>query len=171
MADSKALKQIERDYKKLKKKLPRVVGQVAVNFSKDNFRRQGFLNGGAVQKWKNRKYGSSSRAILTGKRGGNLRRSIGVISANANSITIGTRGVKYGQIHNEGGTIRQTVTAKQRRFFWAKYKATGNEMYKRMAMSSKLEIRIPQRQFMGNSTDLDKDISDTIEEQLKKIFN
>lgn len=164
------IKEIQRKYKNLKRRLPRLVGQVAVNFSKDNFRRQGFLDGGRVNKWKKRKYNNSNqgKAILT--QSSRLKKSIAIVRASPSEIVIGTRGVDYGKIHNEGGKINQKVTNKQRAFFWAKYKATGNEMYKRMAMAAKLEIRIPRRKFMGNSSDLQQQMARKIKLELLKIF-
>lgn len=170
MAVDSKMKEIQKKYKNLKRRLPRMVGQVAVNFSKDNFRRQGFLDGGRVNKWKKRKYdnGNQGKALLT--QSSRLKKSVAIIRASPSEIVIGTRGVPYGNIHNEGGKVRQTVTNKQRAFFWAKYKASGNEMYKRMAMSSKLEIRIPRRKFMGDSTDLQQQMARKIKLELIKIF-
>jgi phage gpG-like protein len=170
MGADRKLNEIKKKYRNLKTKMPRIIGQVAVNFTKDNFRRQGFLNGGHVNKWKKRKGfdAGKKRSLLTNT--GRLKRSVGVIRASPSEIVIGTRGVNYGKIHNEGGTIRQTVTNKQRSFFWAKFKATGNQLYKRMALSQKLEIRISKRKFMGNSSDLQAEMERKIKLELLKIF-
>lgn len=169
---SKPLKQIQKDYQKLKRRLPRIIGQYAVNFSKDSFRRQGFKNGGRINKWKQRdrsnEKGKKKGATLV--RSGALKRSVRIIRASASEVVIGSD-VPYAKIHNEGGMINQQVTAKQRAFFWAKYKATKNEMYKRMALAASLEIKMPQRQFMGDSTDLRKEVNQHIFKELKKIFN
>lgn len=171
MVNDRKLREIERKYRNLKRRLPRDIAQIAVNFSKDNFRRQGFLDGGRVQKWKKRKYneGKEGRGILTGD-SSRLKRSIGVIRATSTEIVIGTRDVAYGQIHNEGGKINQRVTNRQRAFFWAKYKASGNPLYKRMALASKLEIRIPRRKFMDDSTDLKNLMIRKVNLELLKIF-
>jgi len=166
-------KEIQKDYQKLKRKLPRLTGQLGVNFFKDNFRRQGFKNNGKIDKWKKRKNqgaeGKRKRGILIGST--KLKRSIGIVRASPSEVMIAAKGIDYAQIHNEGGKINQTVTNKQRAFFWAKFKATGNELWKRMALATKLEINIPKRQFMGNSTDLDKQIDELIFNNLKDIFN
>lgn len=168
MADEKKLREIERKYKSLKRRLPRIIGQIAVNFSKDNFRRQGFLDGGRIQKWKKRggDNGKKGRNILTGETS-RLKRSISVIRASSKEIVIGTPDVVYGQIHNEGGQIK--VTDKQRAFFWAKFKQTGNVLYKNLA-TTKDVIRIPRRKFMGNSTDLQRLMIRKINLELLKIF-
>lgn len=55
--------------------------------------------------------------------------------------------VPYARIHEEGGTIQQNVTAKQRRFFWAMYMQSQNTMYRAMAMSNTLKIKIPKRPY------------------------
>lgn len=168
MAVDRKMKEIQRKYKNLKRRLPRTIGQVAVNFSKDNFRRQGFLDGGRVNKWKKRLFDKENkgRNILTGE-SSRLKRSISVIRASSAEIVIGTRGIPYGQIHNEGGKIK--VTEKQRAFFWAKYKESGNDLYKNLALTED-DITIPKRKYMGNSSDLQKLMVEKINSELTKIF-
>ena len=56
--------------------------------------------------------------------------------------------VPYLPIHHHGGTIRQTVTEKQRAFFWAMAYQTSDEKFKAMALSTELTIHIPQRPVM-----------------------
>jgi phage gpG-like protein len=166
MADDKKLREIERKYKNLKRRLPRVIGQIAVNFSKDNFRRQGFLDGGRVQKWKKRKNnkGKEGRNILTGK-SSRLKRSVQVIRTSSKEIVIGTPDVVYGQIHNEGGLLKKSKAALE-----TKHKASGNKLYKRIAEAAAVETRMPERRFMGNSTDLQKLMIEKINLELSKIF-
>lgn len=163
MADK--IKEIQAKYKRLQRRLPRLVGQEAVNFFRGNFRLQGFKDGGRVRKWGRRKGGDKSkRAILTGS--GRLRKSINVIRAGQQTITVGSMGVPYAQIHNEGGSM--DVSIKQRKYFWAKYYETDNDMYKYMALATK--IRISKRQFIGDSSDLDQAIVRMIRLQLLKAF-
>lgn len=162
MADK--IKEIRSKYKRLQRRLPRLVGQEAVNFFKGNFRVQGFRDGGRVNKWRKRRNKNSGKAILSGS--GRLKNSINVIRAGQDVITIGTKGVSYGQVHNEGGSMQ--VTEKQRKFFWAKYKETGNDMYKHLAMAK--TIRIPRRKFMGDSSDLREAIVRMIRLNLLKVF-
>ncbi len=92
-----------------------MVGVTAVVFFKENFTRKGFVDGTLV-KWKARKVylKKSGRGILM--KTGALRRSIRIIQASANKVTVGTMLV-YAQIHNEGGTIIQKPTFKQRIYF------------------------------------------------------
>lgn len=68
-------------------------------------------------------------------------------------VTIGTK-VPYAQIHEEGGTISQPRSQKQRRFFWAMYYQTKDEKFKFAAISPKpLTIRIPARPYFKPATD------------------
>jgi phage gpG-like protein len=164
--NDKKLKEVIAKYQDLKRRLPRIIGQVAVNFSKNNFRVQGFLDGGRVQDWKKRRGApdKKKRALLV--QSGRLKRSIGVISSSPTQVTIGTRGIVYGQIHNEGGVM--TITPKQRAFFWAKFKETGNEFWERLAQGSK--IHIPKRKFMGDSSDLQQQMVRKVRLELLKVF-
>lgn len=148
-------------------RLPVLIGNEAVNFSKDNFRRQAFSGEAA---WKGRHFGGRG-AILVG--GGDLRRSIRIIEISPNSVTVGSD-LPYSAIHNEGGEI--TVTPKMRKFFWYKfYQASGKirqnkdgsvslgnaqtkslsaEAMKWRALAMKKKgkpIKIPARKFLGQS--------------------
>ena len=152
-----------------------MVGVTAVVFFKENFTRKGFVDGTLV-KWKARKVylKKSGRGILM--KTGALRRSIRIIQASANKVTVGTMLV-YAQIHNEGGTIIQKPTFKQRIYFSylsdeafaAGNKSLGN-MYAAMSTAKKLTIVIPQRQFIGNSEGLNKRIARQITARLTEIL-
>jgi phage gpG-like protein len=111
-------------------------------------------------------------------------------------VTIENR-TPYAAIHNEGGTISVPVTAKMKRFAWAKYyEASGRkrtkdgkthkrrkplspqeseaaEAWKRLALTKKtsLRITIPRRQFMGNSLELRQKLQEMIEKELMNIMN
>ena len=132
---------------------PRLAAIRAEAFFKNNFRVQGYTDKG-VKAWTKRKADDrKGGAILIGKQSGLLRDSIRAI-VSGNSIRVETSRI-YAQIHNEGGTITQTVTPKQRGFFWAKHheakernQLTDAERWKRMALSKTLTINMPQRQFM-----------------------
>lgn len=169
--------EVLRRYAAFKQRIWRVVGQQAVNFFKDNFTRQGFLDGGHINRWKQRDKqserfsrktrSSKSRALLIST--GRLRKSIRVVNWGDNFATVGTD-VKYARIQNEGGVIKQKVTPKQRKYFWRMYYLTKNEMYRNVAMAKEIKIRIPRRKFMGNSTDLKREIQRTIRLGILKLF-
>jgi len=55
--------------------------------------------------------------------------------------------VEYAAIQEKGGTTHPKVTEKSRRFFWAMYFKTGEDMWKGLALTTKttLDITIPAR--------------------------
>ena len=105
----------------------------------------------------------------------------------------------YAPIHNWGGQVNPTVTPRMRRFAWAMYynaqggkrKATGGkrkpkkgksapkvetpsaQFWKGMALTKKkkLQVRIPQRQFIGESQELNQRINERIENELNQILD
>lgn len=138
------IRDIERKYRGVYARLPLLVGNEAVNFTLDNFRLQGFM-GNTFQRWlprKKSKWGKRDRsgaAILIGT--GRLRRSIRIIRLNADSVTIGSD-VKYARAHNEGMSLGLIQTVKG-------YSTRGGVA--RSAHTRRINMRIPRRQFMGNS--------------------
>lgn len=107
--------------------------------------------------------------------------------------------VLYAPLHNWGGVTSPTVTDRMRRFAWAKFyeasgkskkaatgrkkrKKTGSakgqentqaQFWKRLALTkkTKLQVRIPQRQFLGESAELTSAIKARIENEIRKIIN
>lgn len=161
---------------RMMKALPRKIAVVAVNFSKERFRQQAWLDNG-LKKWQPRKSGgknSSKRAILV--KSGRLRRSIRATSVTDRKIVIGTD-VPYAQVHNEGGTgeISQNVRGHIRKEHSRKAYTTRNgrnvpagkvQQHNVRAFTRKIKLNIPQRQFMGMSEALSK----RIERAIKKDF-
>ena len=132
------------------KKLPKWVGSTALNFYKDSWRRQGYIDR-SFTRWQKRKAKDRGRAILV--KSGKLRRSLRM-SVQGTTIQIYTD-MPYAEAHNEGANITQVPTPRQRRFFWAmhakakKTKRTSEaDMYRNMALAKTLHIKIPKRQFM-----------------------
>lgn len=138
------IRDIERKYRGVYARLPLLLGNEAVNFTLDNFRLQGFM-GNSFQRWlprKKSKWGNRDRtgaAILIQK--GRLRRSIRIIRLNADSVTIGTD-VKYARAHNEGMSLGLIQTVKG-------YSTRSGVV--RSAHTRRINMRIPRRQFMGDS--------------------
>lgn len=150
-----------------------------------NFERQAFFS----EKWARAKHPSKAgRHVLVDS--GALRRSIrGKVSAG--KITWEST-LPYAAIHNEGGEI--VVTAKMKRFFWAKYyeanKGMGRrkngemrankqnvqlgataEFWKHMAlMKVGSTITIPKRQFIGASPEVERIVESIIDECLDEFF-
>jgi phage gpG-like protein len=164
--------------------LGRILKDIQIELSDEfdqNFERQAFFS----ETWQRRR--SPLRPgghILVDT--GRLRRSI-QSKTTENSITFFTT-EPYAAIHNEGGEI--VVTQKMKRFFWHKYyEATGSfgrrkdgsarkdkrteqlgseaEFWKFMALKKAgTTIRIPRRQFLGTSPEVEQAVRNIIEENL-----
>lgn len=152
-------------------------------FSK-NFERQAFFN----ERWQRRK-----SPVREGKslmiQSGALRRSIQG-KADESGVTFASS-LPYASIHNNGGEIR--VTARMKKFFWAKYYETaGNfkrkkdgslssskrqirlsteaEFYKALAlMKIGSVIKIPKRRFIGISPEVERIAKEVISHGLKEV--
>lgn len=90
----------------MKQTLPRKLGRLAVNHTKEAFRNQGFTDK-TFSPWQARKTRNRSdrntqrkRAILVDK--GHLRRSIRLREANFRRIRVGSYGIPYAKRHNRG---------------------------------------------------------------------
>ena len=138
--------------------LPRELGYIILQETNENFRKQSFNN----VPWQLRKNGETGRNLLV--QAGTLRRSIRVENANWTQINIATD-LKYAKIHNEGGKI--TVTAKMKKYFWARYYKTKKKFWKNLALTKKRSLNIPQRQFLGIDTNLQQKIG----AHFKKTFS
>ncbi len=149
-----------------------------------NFERKAFFSKG----WQRRRSGyRSDKPLLIDT--GNLRRSIAGESTD-NSVVF-TSNAPQAHIHNHGGDI--TVTYKMKAYFWHKFKeANGGfghtkkgerrkdkrnvalseeaQFYRAMAlMKVGRKIRIPQRQFIGNSPEVEDAVREIVEENLQRF--
>lgn len=170
----------------MRRKMPVFAGRIAVDHVQDNFRKGGFVNNG-LHKWKksNREiYGGKSATgnygtLLSGRN--HLYGSTKYIPAER-KVTI-LNEVMYAGTHNWGGTVSPTVTTKMRKFAWAKYYSLGGGekdrpvgpdagFWKNLALTkkSKLNIRMPQRQFLGESKEMNEAIRTKIDEEMEKIW-
>lgn len=148
------------------KRLPTVAGNMAVNFFKDSFRREGFIDK-RYTRWKPRAHqqkGGGRRRLLT--RSGDLQRSINFRPGQGEFRVFSDK--QYAQIHNEGGRIR--ITPRMRGFFWYQFRRTKDEFWKGLALTKKTHIDIPKRQYMGESEVLDKRIETHVVRFMDKIF-
>ena len=139
--------------------LPLVVGNEAVNWVKQNFRRQGYPDR-SLTPWKPRKANSrrnAGRGILIGT--GRLSRSTRIISTARLQVNIGTD-VPYAKAHNEGVDKVVTVKSHSRKKtgnirissgrtgeFKTKKGIVGSTIVKAHQRS----MHLPKRQFIGNS--------------------
>lgn len=167
------------------RKLPIIVGVMAKSHFQDNFRLGGFVNNG-LQQWtpaKRTLSGGSSAADNYGTLLSSRNHLFSSIYYRPGSgfVTIGTS-VPYARLHNFGGTIHPSVTPRMRSFAWAMYYRNGGgkgknappdaEKWKALALTrkQKLNIRIPQRQFIGDSQELSLAIGHKIKSELANLF-
>lgn len=147
----------------------RYAGSESVKFFKESFVKEGFTDS-SFKAWPKTSNPMAGKRTLYGK--GILMQSVRKTVQNKQRIEVESD-TDYSEIQNNGGTI--TVSVQMKRFFWAKYyelsgkvkqtytgrvsrsksnvKASAKaEFCKRMAlMKVGTKIKIPQRQFMGNS--------------------
>lgn len=153
------------------KNLPTWAGNAALNFFKDSWKRQGFIDR-RFERWPKRKKDQAGKARALLVKTGALRRSLR-LKVGDTWFEVYTDMV-YAKAHNEGAVITQTVTPRQRRYFWAmhsKAKKLGRsqeaDQWKGMALSQTLTIRIPKRQFMGHSNVLERRVVAHVERALQ----
>lgn len=194
------LKSRHREFGELvQRNLPVIAGRMAKDHFQDNFRRGGFVDN-SLEPWKPAKRLSSPDSGAASKYGTLLSGRNHLFSSirytpGAGRVII-SASAKYAAIHNEGGETHPTVTPKMRAFAWRQfYKASGirrnssqktrkkkleiardnpqAEFWKRLALTKKtrLTIRIPKRQFIGESRLLSRKITDKINEQIKKLLD
>ncbi|MDY3853112.1 MAG: phage virion morphogenesis protein [Prevotella sp.] len=173
----------------VKKIIARVLNDIRVELGDEfdkNFERQAFFS----KAWQRRKgpfRKEGATLIDTGKLRGSIQSR-----TTENSITFYTN-EPHAAIHNEGGEI--VVTERMKRFFWWKYKsAVGSfgrkkdgsksnnkrtvqlteeaEFWQHMAlMKVGKTIKIPRRQFLGSSPEVEKTLREIIEDNLTEFFD
>lgn len=191
---SKAILNAKDDIiKEINDRLPRKIGVIATNHFKQNFRNSGFMDGG------NHPWQPSKRQLGDGKdasygtllsRRNHLMSSVTSIPG-VGEVTI-RNDVPYAQIHNEGGEfdVHPTVTKKLRKYAWYKvYSLSGisrgkgslpkqlsdeAEIWKAIALTKKqklnVHINMPQRQFMGESQELNAKIEAELQKTIDRIM-
>lgn len=182
----------------MQRKMPVKVGAMAKGFYQDNIaERQGFLNNGLTSWPKTRRQLSGGKsasakygALLSSRN--HLFNSILYIPGEYR-VKI-SNPLDYAPIHNQGGTVTPTITPKMRKFAWAMYykeagiKKTASKkgkkkraiqapenalLWKRLALTRKkrLNIKIPQRQFLGESKELNEQIRTKLDSEIRNILN
>lgn len=160
----------------LRRTLPVKVGRIAKDHFQEGFRKGGFQDNG-TQAWQRKKRPDKYGPLMSSRQ--NLYGSI-YYHPDDYRVTVGTE-VPYAAIHNDGGDI--IVTARMKRFFWAKYRETNGGSWKRNAKNEEAEfwktlalkkvgsvIHIPQRKFIGQSQELNNKIDQTIENEINRII-
>lgn len=189
----------------MKRRMPVIAGRMAKDHFQENFRQEGFVNGG-LHPWPKAKRLSSGGTGAADNYGtllssrNHLFKSIKYMPSEyrvrvANELV-------YAPIHNWGGEVNPTVTPKMRRFAWAKYyEASGKgqkpakgkrkgkkkgsagngpmpdspeaKFWKGLALTKKkkLSVKMPQRQFIGESQELTEKIEQRTDNEIRNILN
>lgn len=150
------------------KQLPHNIGQMGLSHFKGSFRKQGFTDYSFIA-WVLRKDDLGHKILMQSN---SLMNDLKVTQETLTRVEIDTT-LPYAGLHNNGGKFSIPLTDKMRKFFWAKFKETDDDKWKWMALTKKkrLPIRIPQRQFIGNSAVLNKNIDNYIISEIIKRFN
>lgn len=160
------------------KEIPREVKEMGVTFFKGRFRSQGWLDTG-FHPWPKRKKKDKkrpNRAILMDR--GKLRNSIRG-EVRGSSIVFGSD-IPYAKVHNEGGTI--TIPPRQQILAFRKFKSgkrKGRTLIarndQRATFAQKVQnrggkIKMPKRQFMGESRYLTLKIKSAVNIRVNQIM-
>ena len=151
MADD--LDRLIAEVDKVLRDFPLIVAKEAENFYKQSFRRKGYIDN-SYARWKT---SQDNPSTLVGA--SHLMNSIKANVMSKKRIRVRSNS-KYAEIHNSGGEINVPITVDSRKFFWAKFYATGDVKYKYMALTknTNFKVKIEQRQFMGDSIFLERRI-------------
>lgn len=175
----------------MRRKLPVKVGRMAKDHYQENFRKGGFVNGG-LKRWpqtKRQQSGGKSAAAGYGPLLSRRNHLFSSVKYTPGDYRVRVANdVEYAPLHNWGGETHPTVTPRMRKFAWAMYyKAVGKRkkgktrqgelppeasMWKGLALTrkKKLKVKIPQRQFIGESAELNEQIRQTIDTEIINIF-
>jgi len=171
--------------------IPAKAGVLAVNFSKDRFREQAWVDT-TTEPWPKRKAAGwgrrerRGRAILVDS--GRLRRSIRVVMVSGARVVVGVY-VPYAKAHNDGfkGTVTQRVAAYRYSRYGTEKRGTGVYSIKSRRESMKavrvqmgevsvrahtrtIHQRIPRRRFIGQSAVLDRNLQRMMTAELTKAI-
>ena len=152
------------------KDLPKKAGEKALQFFLASFIKQGFTDTSFIP-WVKRKDDLTHKLLNQSYA---LKASGKIDKADLTEVNISFgEGLNYAAIHNEGGTITVKVSAKMKRFFWYMYKKTEDEKWKWMALTKNetLTIKIPKRQYIGESETLMNKLDKMFIDRIKQYFN
>ncbi len=187
---SNLTRQFERELETFARRTaPVIVGRLAENHFRNNFRKGGFVDR-ELKPWPRTRRQQSGAGTAASKYGPLLSSREHLMSSTQHMVSDFRvrvfNDVPYAPIHNWGGTTHPTVTPQMRRYAWSRYYAAGGgkknkkgvaageeaERWKRLALTkkTKLTVRIPQRQFLGPSAELDETIRKELENELTQIF-
>lgn len=183
----------------MRRRLPVIAGRMAKDFFQNSFRISAFVNKSSHPWPTTRRQLSGAKGaaskynpLLSSRK--HLFSSIKYTPSDYRVLV--ANDLLYAPIHNWGGTLHPTVTPKMRRFAWAMFyrttgikrgaskknrkkraeEATTNEEAKKwralaLTKKKKLKVRIPQRQFLGESRELEDRIRERTKQEIIKILD
>jgi len=184
----------------MRRTMPIRVGNMAKRHYQDNFRKGGFVDNGLKPwpKTKRQIGGGKSAASQHGPLLSSRHYLFDEVRYETGDYRVKVMNtVPYAPVHNWGATLTPAVTPRMRRFAWAKYyEASGKSsakgkgrksakkgrqtgmvtpeaaMWRGLALTKKkhLSIRIPQRQFIGPSRELDNAMQADFEKQVEQTL-
>lgn len=178
------------------KRWPARVGEIAIAHFKKNFRNAGWNDNG-LTRWKRTRRQEQGGKDAYYNRTPLLSDSDNLYGgftykAGMGRVTV-ENNVEYAPIHNTGGIVQHRITPRMRKYAWRRFfesagitredspevrkqkEAAMNDhdrMWKRLALTPKQTstVHIPQRKFMGQSTELAQKVRDYTEGELLKII-
>ncbi|WP_149913506.1 phage virion morphogenesis protein [Sphingobacterium cavernae] len=173
--------QLQAIFNKIESKIdlaPQLVAETALeHFQNALIKKQ--WDGKPYQQYKNKKHEPSRGSLMM--RTNNLFRTLKIVSVSNTiaSLSAGSSKVPYAKIHNEGGTIQhqaRTTIVTHKKFTRGKFKgktlfAKNNEKasFSQRASIGAYTTTMPQRQFMGKSPALMKEIKNRFKTHFKNL--
>lgn len=183
----------------MRRSLPVIAGRMAKDFFQNSFRISAFVNGG-VHHWQTTQRqlaGGKTAASRYGPLLSSRNHLFASIKYTPSDYRVKVANdLLYAPIHNWGGTLHPSVTPKMRRFAWAMFyreagikrnaskkskkkrtdEAAANpraQKWRALALTKKkkLSVHIPQRQFLGDSRELQDMIHERTKQEIIKILN
>lgn len=176
-----SFRQVALNYHKVRMRMPGVLATVAMNYFKDSFRRRGWRDR-TLDPWARRKSNGKrdrGRAILV--QSGRLRNSIRIQQADIRKIVIATS-TPWAEAHNEG--VNKTVTVKrhtrgtytrEKEQYTTRKGTTRTRTLSRKSgeyevRSHSRKMRLPKRQFMGDSEIMFRKLDRATIKAVDKVF-
>lgn len=180
--------------------MPIRAGNLAKRHYQENFRQGGFVNNGLKPwpKTKRQTEGGKSAASQHGPLLSTRNHLFSEVRYEAGDYRVKVfNPVPYAPVHNWGATLTPAVTPRMRRFAWAMYYQTTGKTkaarkggksaekgqpgesvspeaakWRALALTRKkrLSIKIPQRQFIGQSRELDEAMRADFERMIEQTF-
>lgn len=143
----KIFDQLQANFKRAMSTLPAVIGNEVVNFAKERFEQQNWLDKGP-EPWVKRSSKTKrnqGRNILVDS--GRLKRSPRVISANTDLVGVGSD-VPYARAHNDGFDGSVNIKSHQRKSRAGKVQTVGT------VKAHVRNMKLPRRRFLGQSYEM-----------------